>query len=227
MSLALAAFDFTALVQNGAQATAQDTALMRIVGAAPSLLDHARSVSVTLMIVAVVGFVVALIPAVWSLRKTHRRVGDLIDRLQSDVTPVMRHATTIADNLNYITTSLRADVEHVHRVVSATHERMDDAVRAVEVRAKEFDALLSVAQEEAEDAFVATAAAVRGVRAGASAFARRARTRDAQTPAHHEDIESGTDHVGSETSDGEIHTTGRGDADPKPRICRHTRRRRP
>ena len=79
----------------------------------------------------------------------------------------MPHASVIADNPNYGTTSLRAAVQQVNQTVTSANQRVLQAVRITERRLNEFNALLGVVQEEAEQAFVTTAAAVRGVRTGA------------------------------------------------------------
>src|SRR5206468_11349183 len=69
-----------------------------------------------------------------------------------------------------ITSSIREEVDQVNATIASANRRVQQAVEAVEKRIGEFNALLQVAQEEAEQAFVSTAAAVRGVRTGAATF---------------------------------------------------------
>ena len=82
----------------------------------------------------------------------------------------MRHASSIADNVNYVTTAIRSDVEQVNATIAAANRRLHQAVEVTEQRLGEFNALLQVVQQEAEQAFVSTAAAVRGVRTGAASL---------------------------------------------------------
>jgi hypothetical protein len=79
-----------------------------------------------------------------------------------------RHASNIADNLDYLTTSIRNDVQQVNATIASANRRLHQAVELTETRLNEFNALLQVVQQEAEQAFVSTAAAVRGVRTGAA-----------------------------------------------------------
>ena len=92
-----------------------------------------------------------------------------------DINPLMRHASAIADNVNYITTSVRADVQQVNATIAAANQRLQQAVLVTEQRLSEFNALLQVVQQEAEEMFVSTASAMRGVRTSAAALSERGR----------------------------------------------------
>jgi uncharacterized protein YoxC len=109
-----------------------------------------------------------LAPAAWSFWRTFRKVRELLDRVYADITPLTRHASNIADNLDYITTSIRTDVQQVNATIASANRRLHQAAELTETRLNEFNALLQVVQQEAEQAFVSTAAAVRGVRTGAA-----------------------------------------------------------
>jgi hypothetical protein len=113
---------------------------------------------------------VALVPAAWNFRKSYAKVSDLLDRVYGDINPLMRHASAIADNVNYITTSVRTDVQQVNATIAAANQRLQQAMALTEQRLGEFNALLEVVQEEAETMFIATASTVRGVRTGAAAL---------------------------------------------------------
>lgn len=123
-----------------------------------------------LMTLAVLVLTVALVPAAWNFRKTYRKVNQLLDRVYADVAPIVRHAHTVADNVDYLSTTVRGDVQRVHRTVTLANDRLLEALDAAERRVRNFQALLDVAQQEAEGAFVSTAATWRGVRRGASAL---------------------------------------------------------
>jgi hypothetical protein len=74
----------------------------------------------------------------------------------------------VADNVNYITTAIRVDVQQFNQTVTLANERLTTAVKTAERRLNELDALMRVVQREAEDAFVSTASTLRGVRTGAT-----------------------------------------------------------
>ena len=147
-----------------------DTVLMRQVGQERGWFQNATVVAGGLMTIALLVLTVALVPAAWNFRKSYAKVSDLLDRVYGDVNPLMRHASAIADNVNYITTSVRTDVQQVNATIAAANQRLQQAVSLTEQRLNEFNALLAVVQQEAESMFVATASTVRGVRTGAAAL---------------------------------------------------------
>jgi uncharacterized protein YoxC len=151
-----------------------DTLIMRSV-AEKGWFEKTTAIASGLMTVALLVLTVALVPAAWNFRKSYAKVSDLLDRVYGDVNPLMRHASAIADNVNYITTSVRTDVQLVNATIAQANQRLQQAVALTEERLNEFNALLAVVQQEAETMFVATASTVRGVRTGAAAL-------------HHEDV---------------------------------------
>jgi uncharacterized protein YoxC len=158
-----------------------DTLLMRQVGMERGWFEKATAIASGLMTVALLVLTVALVPAAWNFRKSYAKVSDLLDRVYGDINPLMRHASAIADNVNYITTSVRTDVQQVSATIAAANQRLQQAVALTEQRLNEFNALLEVVQQEAETMFVATASTVRGVRTGAAALH------------HEEDVEGAPD----------------------------------
>ncbi len=158
------------------QAARSDTLLMRQVGQDPGWFEKATTIASGLMTVSLLVLTVALVPAAWNFRKSYAKISDLLDRVYGDINPLMRHASAIADNVNYVTTSVRTDVQQVNATIAAANQRLQQAVALTEQRLNEFNALLEVVQHEAESMFVATASTVRGVRTGAAAL-------------HHEDDE--------------------------------------
>jgi uncharacterized protein YoxC len=152
------------------QAAHADTVLLRQVGQDPGWFEKATAVASGLMSVAILVLTVALVPAAWNFRKSYSKISDLLDRVYGDVNPLMRQASSIADNVNYITTSIRTDVQQVHATIATANQRLQQAVALTEQRLNEFNALLEVVQQEAEQMFVATASTVRGVRTGAASL---------------------------------------------------------
>jgi uncharacterized protein YoxC len=147
-----------------------DTVLMRQVGQERGWFEKVTAVASGLMTVALLVLTVALVPAAWNFRKSYSKISDLLDRVYGDINPLMRHASAIADNVNYISTSVRTDVQQVNATIAAANLRLQQAVALTEQRLGEFNALLAVVQEEAEGMFIATASTVRGVRTGAAAL---------------------------------------------------------
>jgi uncharacterized protein YoxC len=150
--------------------TFPDTIYTKQIAAAPTLFDRVAGVAGGLVSITLVVLAAALVPAAWNFRKSYKRINQLLERVYGDVTPIMRHASVIADNVDYITTSIRADVQRVNQTISQANQRLSEAVTLTERRLREFHALLDVVQQEAEGAFVSTASTVRGLRAGAAAF---------------------------------------------------------
>jgi uncharacterized protein YoxC len=118
------------------------------------------------MTITVIILTVALVPAAWNFRKSYKKVSDMLDKVYGDINPLMRHASAIADNVDYISTAIRVDVQQVSQTVAAVNKRLQQAVDAAEERINQLNALLDVVQEEAESAFVTTASTIRGVQTG-------------------------------------------------------------
>jgi uncharacterized protein YoxC len=152
------------------QAAAQfpDTIVTKQVAVEQGVFAKIAGVASGLMTIAILVLTVALVPAAWSFRNSYKKVNELIDRFYGDIGPLVRNANAIADNINYISTSIRVDVQQFNQTVALANERLTTAVKTAEQRLHELDALLRVVQREAEDAFVSTASTLRGVRAGAT-----------------------------------------------------------
>jgi uncharacterized protein YoxC len=118
----------------------------------------------------------AAVHVLWNYRKTYAKVNALVDRVHGDLTPLIRHANVIADNVNFLTTSIRSDIQKVNNMIDSANERVEQALSVAERRLNEFNALLAVVQAEAEGVFVSTASTVRGVRRGAASFGARSGT---------------------------------------------------
>jgi uncharacterized protein YoxC len=159
-------------IMNGAQLlqqvarALQDTIYTKEIVAEPGVWQKVTSTASGVLTITVIVLSAALIPAAWNFRKSYKKVSDMLDKIYGDVNPLMRHASAIADNVDYITTSIRVDVQQVSQGVAAVNQRLQDAVAGAESRMQELNALLDVVQEEAESAFVTTASTIRGVQTG-------------------------------------------------------------
>jgi uncharacterized protein YoxC len=150
-----------------------DTIFTKQLAAAPSIFDRITGIASGLLSIAFCIFVIAAVPAAWNFRKSYHRVNKLLERISGDINPIMRHASSIADDINYITTSIRADVQQINATIATANDRLQEAVTLTERRLGDFNALLQVVQEEAEQMFVSTASAMHGVRTSASALSER------------------------------------------------------
>jgi uncharacterized protein YoxC len=149
-----------------------DTQIVRQVASERGWFETVTGIASGLMTVTLLVLAGFLIPAAWNFRKSYKKANALMDRIQADINPILRHASSIADNVDYVTTTIRADVQRINATVASANQRIQQGVELTEQRLNEFNALMAVVQQEAERVFVATAATVRGVHTGAAAFRR-------------------------------------------------------
>jgi len=143
-----------------------DTIFTKQIVAEPGLWQKITSIASGVMTITVIVLTVALVPAAWNFRKSYKKISEMLDKVYGDVNPLMRHASAIADNVDYISTAIRVDVQQVSQTVAAVNQRLQQALTAAEDRINQLNALLDVVQEEAESAFVTTASTIRGVQTG-------------------------------------------------------------
>jgi uncharacterized protein YoxC len=206
------------LVQQAA--TLPDTVIMKTVAVERGWFETVTGIASGVLALTLLGLTIVLAPAAWSFWRTFRKVRALLDRVYADVNPITRHASNVADNLDYITTSIRHDVQQVNATIASANRRLQEAVELTENRLNEFNALLHVVQQEAEGAFVSTAAAGRGVRTGAATFTGLADAAidEAGTGEHHHGDDDESDTI-ADLRD------GRGEAPARPRVRSRPQRR--
>jgi uncharacterized protein YoxC len=155
-----------------AQATTAigDTLIMKQAPIDPGWFERTTQILDLLLTVSFVALAIAVIPAAWNFRKSYKKISDLLDRVYADVNPIAHHASRIAENVDYVSTAIRADVQRTSALVNDAERRLQRAVSRAEQRARELEALLDVAQEEAQESFVTAAATVRGVRASVASL---------------------------------------------------------
>ena len=162
----------TALLATGTElllqavATLPDTIITKSVEPEVSTFEKITTYASGLASIALLLLAAFMIPAAWNFRKSYAKVSNMLDRIYGDINPIMRHASTIADNVNYISTSVRVDVQQVSQTIAMANQKLVESVAAAEERVKELNALLAVVQEEAEGAFISTASTLRGVGTG-------------------------------------------------------------
>ena len=138
-----------------------DTIYTKQIAAVPSTFERITGIASGLLTIAICIFVIAAVPAALNFRRSYNRINKLLERIYGDINPIMRHASSVAYNINYITTSIRTDVQQINATIAGANERLQQAVQMTERRLSDFNALLKVVQEEAEQMFVSTASAVR------------------------------------------------------------------
>ena len=194
------------------------------------LVEQITSIAGVVMTLTLLAIAIALVPAAWNFRKTYRKTSALLDKVQADVAPLIKHAHSIADNVDYVSTAIRADIAQIHGTLLEANRQLQDAVALTERRMHDFSALLAVVQQEAEGLFVATASTVHGVRTGASHLAGGNGPELAsvevdddglEAAVTDEEIDDGTDFIRDIHSDAEHDP----DASRTPRIVRRTRTR--
>ena len=149
-----------------------DTIFTKQIAEDPSWWDRLTSIASGVLTITFLALSAALIPAALNVRKTHKKISDTLDRIYGDINPIMRHASSITDNLDYITTSLRVDVQQLNQTVGSANQKLLKAAELAEDRINELNALLEVAQEEIEAVFVASVSTIKGVGTGAATFAK-------------------------------------------------------
>jgi uncharacterized protein YoxC len=208
-------------------ATLPDTLVMKTVAAERGWFETVTGIASSIMTLTLVGLTIFLAPAAWSFWRTFRKVREIIDRVYADITPITHHASSIADNLDYITTSIRSDVQQVNATIASANRRLHQAVELTETRLNEFNALLQVVQQEAEQAFVSTASAVRGVRTGAAALSGFDETYEDGAGGEyddHDDADESSDTIDNGAATGGGERSARGET-ARPRL--RSRRTRP
>jgi uncharacterized protein YoxC len=143
-----------------------DTIYTKEIVTEPGFWQKVASVASGVMSITVIILTIAVVPAAWNFRKSYKKTSEMLDKIYGDINPLMRHASAIADNVDYISTAIRVDVQQVSQTVAAVNQRLQQAAASAEDRINQLNALLDVVQEEAESAFVTTASTIRGVQTG-------------------------------------------------------------
>jgi uncharacterized protein YoxC len=128
------------------------------------------TIAQAILALAALALVAIALPAVWKLRRVDQRVHQLLETVQREIAPISRRAGAIADDVQAVTRSVRADMDRVNETIATANDRVERAVQLSEQRLNEFNALFAVVQEEAESLFISAASTVRAVRGGTAAF---------------------------------------------------------
>jgi hypothetical protein len=121
---------------------------------------------------AVLGLLVALVLALFALRKGVRELTQLLHSSYGELSAAAHSVRNVADDVKGISGALREDVEDFGATVRAVNTGVRTVLEGAEDRLQRLGALVDVAQEEAEDFVVASVSTMRGLRLGASTLRR-------------------------------------------------------
>ncbi|HEX6316701.1 MAG TPA: hypothetical protein VFZ73_17640 [Gemmatimonadaceae bacterium] len=124
---------------------------------------------VSLVVLVLVGAVVIVL---FALRKSVQELTKLLHASSGDISGATHSIRNVADDVRAITQSVKTDVGAVSDTLRYVNTRFRRAMRRAEHRLERLDALVGVAQEEAEDFVLSSASTLRGVRMGAAALKR-------------------------------------------------------
>jgi uncharacterized protein YoxC len=134
-------------------------------------------------------FLAVLVVLVFEIRKVHVTLKRSSDHFQKHLDPILERGREVTANMEFISSAVRMDVQRISESVRSLSDRLQGASDRMDKRVHEFNSLMEVVQAEAEDIFIGSAAAARGVRAGARALRSPEQMRPADGTATLEDAE--------------------------------------
>jgi hypothetical protein len=204
----------------------RDTVPVQIVAQHATWFQAMNGVASFLAALMLVAVGTVFIVIVYRMRQTNRRVHQLMDRVNTEVLPLVATLRGVAGHAERIANTAQHEAEEFGSEIRRVRMGIHDALSAAERRLLELDAVLRVAQDELEETFISAASTLRGLRTGAAAMRdealgprSRAQRRRAELDAYDEidDDELFEDVDDEEVSDGDAFEEP---ARSKPRIKR-------
>jgi hypothetical protein len=124
---------------------------------------------VSLVVLVLLGAVVFVLIA---LRKSLQDLTKILNASSGDISAAAHSVRNVAEDVRSITQSVKTDVGAVSDTIRNVNTGVRRVVKRAEARLHRLDALVGVAQEEAEEFVMSSASALRGVRFGAAALKR-------------------------------------------------------
>lgn len=118
-------------------------------------------------IVLSVGSLVAMALMLPSLKRmfgTMQRLDRVLGAVEGNIEPTLDRLERVTDDVQFVTSSLRMDVQAVGRTVERATDSVESVLEMAEERAAELNGLLEIVQEEAEETFLSTASVLRAIR---------------------------------------------------------------
>lgn len=168
---------WVALLQQGR--AFPDTVVAIQVAPARSWVDSVIVGGQFVVSLAVLALLVAIVMSLMSLRRGLHELTNLFRSSYGDLSAAAHSVRNVAEDVRGITQSVKGEVEEAGETVRMANHRVRGLMDRADERLERLDALVDVAQEEAEEFVISAAAALRGARRGASAlrqtflFARR------------------------------------------------------
>jgi hypothetical protein len=161
------------VVASLAQAVARDTVVViPAQGGWHGWVDTLSGIAQIVIALALIGIGVLTLAILLLSWKLYKKVKAAAEKLRIDVDPAVRNAIAASESARAMVATVQGNVAEISRTVSSANERIGRVVESAETRAADLNALLDVAQQEAEELFVRTASTLRGVKAGAGEFRR-------------------------------------------------------
>jgi uncharacterized protein YoxC len=143
-------------------------------------VDTLSGIAQIVIALALLAIGVVMMAIAFLLWKVYRQAKAALAKLRIDVDPAVQNAIHISETAKGMASTVQGNVQEVSRTVSSANEKVGRVVESVGDRAADLNALLDVAQQEAEELFIRTAATLRGVRAGAGVLRRAPAPRESE-----------------------------------------------
>jgi uncharacterized protein YoxC len=138
-------------------------------------VEALAAVAQIVLAVALLAVGLGLLVAAMKVKALMKKLEEQGQKLRVDLAPAIHNVTTVTENASQVSKAVRGDVDRLSASVTAATEKLKGAAEMAEQRVGEFNALIGVVQEEAEQLFIGGAATLRGVKVGTETF-RRFRT---------------------------------------------------
>lgn len=168
MSLA-ASFGFSLMVQDQG---IRDTVVMIPAAVERGVMENLAATGQFVVSLVVLILLAALIFLLLALRKSIQELTKLFHSSYGDISAAAHSVRNVAEDVRGITQTVKTDVGAMSDTLRSVNTGVKRAVRRAELRLHRLDALVGVAQEEAEDLVLSSASTLRGFRFGAAALKR-------------------------------------------------------
>lgn len=153
---------FFALIQGVA-----DSSATRLV-VEHSWLDTLANIAQSLVSVLIMVMLVMGVLLLYALRKSIDELSKLVRSANTPLQAAITEAREVTGEVRAIAASLKAPLALAGETIEDASDRVQDAMDVVEGRLTRFNAMIGIAQDEAEGAVVGAASLLRGVRASGS-----------------------------------------------------------
>src|SRR3954468_8129497 len=103
-----------------------DTIFVQTAPITQSWFGKATSIAGGVMTLTLLAMAIALVPAAWNFRKTYQRTSKILERVQADIFPLIKHAHSLPENVDYVSTAIRADVARIQGTLASANERIQE-----------------------------------------------------------------------------------------------------